>query len=225
MVLGFLKNHRTKILIGAPIVFLFFVVNLGSFGTSNNFGFSANKNPFLVTGETFRLAVIANSLSPINAVGGTITFSPDLLEVTSLDTADSIIDLWSEEPSYSNTQGTAHFSGGILEEVGQLKKARVITIELRARQVGKAYVSMQDGMLLAGDGTGANLLSRVEPGVIWIRDPKSPSPDLDGNDILSIKDANILYLRTFRAYDARYDLNMDSKVDWADVRFLSDLMR
>jgi len=36
---------------------------------------------------------------------------------------------------------------------------------------------------------------------------------------------NALYLHTFRAYDRRFDQNGDGKVNWADVKYLSELAK
>ena len=48
----------------------------------------------------------------VNAAQATVRFPTDILEVKSIDKADSVFSFWLEEPSFSNTDGAITFIGG-----------------------------------------------------------------------------------------------------------------
>ena len=66
--------------------------------------------------------------------------------------------------------------------------------------------------------SGANTLT------FYVRAHGAASPDINADGVLSLSDVNSLYLKTFRAYDAKYDVNGDGKVDWNDVRVVLGLL-
>lgn len=49
----------------------------------------------------------------INALGVSLDFSKDILEIQDFSKGDSVLSLWVEEPSFSSEKGTISFSGGI----------------------------------------------------------------------------------------------------------------
>jgi hypothetical protein len=219
------RAHQYKIIIGAPIIFLF-LINAGAvMGAGNVFLFKTDKTAFVVMGENIPVHLLITTRVPVNAIGGTIVFPFELLSVDSIARSSSIIDLWAEEPNFSNEVGTLHLSGGIVpDDTEKGLEGNVITVTFRAREVGKAIISMKDGQLLAADGVGTNVLTGSTPLTLYIRAAGKPSPDINGDGVLSVNDVNSLYLRTFRFYDARYDLNGDKKVNWPDVIELVSLL-
>lgn len=219
------RVHQYKIIIGAPIIFLF-LINAGSvMGAGNAFFFKTEKTAFVTIGENVPIHVMVTTKVPVNAVGGTIVFPTELLSVESIARSSSIIDLWAEEPIFSNTEGTLGFSGGVLpDETTKGLDGSVITITFRARELGKATISMKDGQLLAADGEGTNVLSGSTPLTLYVRSAGQPSPDVNGDGVFTISDINSLYLRTFRFYDAKYDFNGDGRVNWPDVMELIVLL-
>lgn len=219
------RAHRYKVIIGAPIIFLF-LINAGSvIGAGNAFLFKAERSAFVIVGENVPVHLLIATRVPVNAVGGTIVFPPELLSVESIARSASIIDLWAEEPSFSNELGMLHLSGGIVpDDTEKGLEGNVITITFRAQAEGKAIISMKDGQLLAADGEGTNVLSGGTPLTLYVRAAGKPSPDVNGDGIFSVNDINSLYLRTFRFYDAKYDFNGDKKVNWPDVMELVSLL-
>ena len=208
----------------APIIFLVLANTTGTLGMGNVFLFSVEEGVFPLTGDQVQITLTANTKSPINAVGGTVLFPTENLEIISLSRISSAIDLWAEEPEYSNTLGTLHFSGGIIgEDATKPMTGTIFTITMRIKKEGKAMITVRDGQLLASNGEGTNIISGSGVLALYAHNPNIASPDVNGDGTLSITDANSLYLKTFRAYDARYDLNNDGKVSWADVKFLISL--
>jgi hypothetical protein len=221
---NFFKTHRYKILVGTPIIFLLLMNTGEMLESANRYVATTNTSPFLTVGSTAHITLRAESNMLVNALGGTISFPANLIAVSGVTKDTSSISLWSEEPTYSNTEGTIKFSGGIVDNKGALKNAPVLTFTVQALKAGKVTLRMQNGMLLTNNGKGTNLLSReARLLTLWIREPNAPSPDINNDGILSIADVNALYLKTFRGYDARYDLNQDGKVSWSDVKLLSSM--
>lgn len=219
------QEHRYKIMLGAPIIFLLLFNSAGVIGSGNIFFFAPEKTIFPVVGENIRVALNVATKLPINAVGGTIIFPPEFLAVDTFSRESSIIDLWAEEPIFSNENGTFHFSGGIIpKSTKDGDHGMILVTTFRALKAGKTTISMKDGQLLAANGEGTNIISGSNVLTLYIRDQGKVSPDVNEDGTLSIADINALYLKTFRSYDAHYDLNGDGKVSWADVKLLIELM-
>lgn len=219
----FFSSHQYKIIIGAPIIFLV-IISSDVLGSGNFFLFSTEKNNFPVEGEELRVTLEMHTKTPVNAVGGTIAFDPNKLHITSISRITSAVDLWSEEPEFSNTEGVLHFSGGLVgNKTAEPFRGTIFVISFEVIGEGKSDIAMKGGELLANNGDGTNMMSGANSLSVYARKSGLPSPDINDDGVLSISDANSLYLKTFRAYDARYDLNGDGSVNWADVRSLMSL--
>jgi hypothetical protein len=122
--------------------------------------------------------------------------------------------------------GTVRFSGGLIgPHVGASgNKGPVFTLMLRGMKEGKAVLRVKDAELLANDGTGDNQVSGVGTIALYVRPLGRATPDINRDGALTIGDVNSLYLKTFRSYDAEYDVNGDGKLDWSDVRYLIALL-
>jgi hypothetical protein len=219
------EQHRYKFILSAPVIFLLLINTVGVAGSGNIFFFTPEKTIFAVTGENVHIALNIDTKLPINAVGGTVVFPPEFLAIDTFSRDTSIIDLWAEEPTFSNENGTLHLSGGIVpKETKDGDHGTVLVASFRALKAGKAAISMKDGQLLAANGEGTNIITGSNVLTLYIHDQGKISPDMNGDGVLSISDVNTLYLKTFRAYNPRYDLNGDGKVSWADVKMLIELM-
>ena len=152
-------------------------------------------------GKTFPVRVLVSSTAqPINAVSGTISFPQDKLQVVSVSKADSILTLWVQEPSFSNTQGTISFEGVVPNPGFTGSSGRVITVNFKAVGQGTASVKFTSGSVLANDGNGTNILQNIGTASYSIggstvpatvepvssdnkRDPRSPgAPDVKSDD-------------------------------------------
>ena len=222
----FLNNHKRKFIVGAPIIFLLLINSTSALSGGNVFLFGVANGAFVGVGDGVPVQLQISTKTPVNAVSGTVTFSPDILSVDSVTRSTSIIELWSEEPLISNTLGTVHFSGGIVgANVGTAGNHGVVfTINFRALKTGKISLGLKNGELLANNGEGTNVLSGNNSLTIYVHPQGLPSPDVSGDGSLSISDINNVYLKTFRAYDEKYDINGDKRVDWSDVKALITLL-
>lgn len=123
--------------------------------------FSPSSGSFNV-GQTFSVSVFVSSPDQImNAAGGVVSFPRDKLEITSLSKAGSIITLWAQEPAFSNAAGSVNFEGIILPNGFMGQAGRIITLNFRTRTVGAAGLRFQGVSVLAHDGIGTNILTRM----------------------------------------------------------------
>jgi len=129
-------------------------------------------------GSTFTARVVVNTQGDnINAAEGTLSFAPSELSVVRISKG-SVFNLWTSEPTFSNSAGTANFSGG--NPAGYSGGAgTVISVTFRTKVAGSPRVSITNGAVLAADGRGTNVLSTMAGGsytVTAIQD--SPTPEV-----------------------------------------------
>jgi hypothetical protein len=68
----------------------------------------------LTVGEVQKIDVRINTKTPINAVGATIAYTPETIEIVGISKEDSFLSLWTEETRINESTGEVHFSGGRL---------------------------------------------------------------------------------------------------------------
>lgn len=144
--------------------FLFFCLSFFSFGffytptlEAASLGISP-KTISIEEGQSVTLTVtVASPEQAMNALSGTITFSKNILEVTSLSKTGSIVSLWVTEPSFSNGLGTVNFEGVVLNPGFQGASGKVFSVSFRAKAAGTASISFSNGSVLANDGQGTNI--------------------------------------------------------------------
>lgn len=105
--------------------------------------------------------MVTNNTQAINAVSGTLSFPTDLLSVRSITRDNSIIKLWSSEPTFSNTEGTVNFEGVLFNPGFSGSQGRLLTINFVPKRVGKASVLFTAGSILANDGNATNVLGKL----------------------------------------------------------------
>jgi hypothetical protein len=118
-------------------------------------------------GSSFTVKVTVNTAGvPVNAADGTISFNPSELTVQSVSKG-SIFNLWTAEPTFSNTAGTISFSGG--NPTGYTgSNGSVLSVTFRSKAAGSPKVSFSSGSVLAADGKGTNVLTKMNGGAFTI---------------------------------------------------------
>jgi len=112
-------------------------------------------------GQSFSVAVyVSTSNQVMNAASGVVSFPPDKLEVVSLSKNESIFNIWIQEPSFSNTNGTINFEGIVLNP-GFASTGKIITINFKVKGKGTALLTFSSGAVLANDGQGTNILEKL----------------------------------------------------------------
>ncbi len=142
--------------------------------------FSQTSDSYVV-GSTFAIGVYVGSPDmAMNAASGVVSFPWDKLEVVSISKTGSIISLWAQEPSFSNSAGTVNFEGIVMNPGFIGASGKIISITFRAKAVGQANLSFSTGSVLANDGSGTNILTGLRVAVVNIREkpvPVAPSTE------------------------------------------------
>lgn len=141
---------------------LYFSPSSGTYGTDRNFSVS----------------VMVSTDQAMNAASGLINFPTDKLEVISVSKNGSIFNLWVQEPSFSNSGAVGNVSSeGIVLNPGFIGSAgRILNITFQAKSEGAASVKFVNGSVLANDGQGTNILSRLGTGSYTLQRGLEPKP-------------------------------------------------
>ena len=211
----FLKNFH-RLMLGAPIIFISLFAGT-SFATGNLITTKISSSPFLVSGEKVTIEVIADIKTPSNAIAGSIGIPKNIFTLDSIDTKQSIIDIWAEQPSLDSEGLHINFAGGITSQNGFSGKGTLFTFTGTVHETGKGKIAIEHGEVLARDGNGTPLVFKTVETTLYTRDKALPSPDINADGVITVQDMSIIYLSTFRSYNKVYDLNNDGRVNWKDV--------
>ncbi|MDF1497934.1 MAG: cohesin domain-containing protein [Patescibacteria group bacterium] len=111
-------------------------------------------------GQSFTVNVFVSSAEQaMNAAQGTILFPTDKLSVVSISKSGSVVNLWTQEPSFSNSARTVSFEGIVLNPGFTGSAGKMISINFTTKAAGDAVVSFSSGSILANDGKGTNIFS------------------------------------------------------------------
>ena len=122
--------------------------------------FVAPESKDVKVGDTFSVLIDVNSQGvAINAATADMTFDNSLLSVQSIGFSNSIFSIWPEEPSYSNTTGNIHFSGGLYSPGWNGSTGAILRVTFKAKAVGQSTLTLKNGSVLANDGIGTNVLT------------------------------------------------------------------
>ena len=123
--------------------------------------------------------VVSSPAVAVNAISGLISFPTDKLSVVSVSKTGSIVSLWVQEPSFSNSAGTVQLEGVVLNPGFTGQNGRVLTITFRARAAGPATVMFRESAVLANDGSGTNVLQDYRSAVWTIGGVETRESALD----------------------------------------------
>ena len=123
-------------------------------------------------GSNFTATLKVDSLSePINAVRAGLVFNKERLEVISVSKIGSILNLWIEEPRFSNMDGMLKFQGGLPRPGFVGNGGTVLHIIFRAKSSGPTSFVWKEGEVLASDGKGTNVLTNLQNLDFFIEEP------------------------------------------------------
>ena len=197
----------------------------------------------LKVGDTAKIDININTRVPINAVGITVKFPQDTLEVLGFSKEKSFLDLWTEETAIKEETGEVHFSGGTIRQGGLVGTSTALTLTVRAKKSGEATLSFESAQVFASDGKGVSVEDEAHDLTITIpEEPKSTVPatgggaggassgaptrplprsaDLNGDGVVNLIDVSILVVHIFESYDPRYDLDMDGAIGVSDLSII-----
>lgn len=114
----------------------------------------------VATGETVKIKVMVNTQGvAINTVGGVVRFDSSGLEIVSINKLNSILNIWIEEPFFSNPNGTVSFNGGVTTPGYTGGAGEVFSFTVKAKKVGVNTLHFDDVVILKNDGVGTDALS------------------------------------------------------------------
>ena len=182
--------------------------------------------------EHFSIDIYAYAHIPVNAIDIAVEFSPDMVEVESVDTGRSVLTIWTKEPVIEND--TIMFGGGTYRR-GFLGEHLVATIKVKAKYSGKTEFMVRDAQLLAGDGKGTAVMvdeaSSLTKTSFYIYDQnEDPSqitaklgirinPDIDGDGNVSLRDISA-FMASWQSKDTTYDFNDDGRMNFFDFSII-----
>lgn len=113
----------------------------------------------------------------INAVQADVTFPADKLQVVNPVASTSFISLWVTAPSYSNTDGTLSFQGGLPTPGIKTSGGVISTVTFRIKAAGTATIRYAPtSRILLNDGSGTNILASTGTADFTLRIPPPAGP-------------------------------------------------
>lgn len=141
------------ILVGFLVVF-----GVPMIASAASLSFDRTSGSYPVGSTIVSTITVGSSDQAVNAVSGTVSFPPNLLEVVSVSKSRSLMSLWVVEPSFSNSAGTINFEGIILNPGYTGQGGAVLTVTFRVKAAGTARLAYSAASVLANDGLGTEIL-------------------------------------------------------------------
>jgi hypothetical protein len=211
-------GSSTVLVLGlTAIAFVSIFVGTKLFSDKATVALIAEGSRYIQKNERFVVIVAVETPQSANTFAATIRFPADLLEVTNITKEDSLIDIWVQEPVWSNEKGLIDMSGGTIK--GFQGGGKVARIEFNPKATGEAVIDFDDASVLAHDGRGTEILGKQRDITYLIRNKDLPSPDVNDDNTVTIGDFSAL-LSHLGGNDAKYDLNKDGKVDISDLSII-----
>jgi len=210
-----LKRHKYKLVVSVPMAVLL-ASSLSLMRDPEEMCIVPEDNTYVEIGETVTLHVLAQADEPINVIGAEVVAPEDYIRLISVHKDDSIIDLWSEEPTIESGQKVS-FSGGVVQEGGFTGTGIVLTLTAQMLKEGRASIEFTDARMLAHDGTGRDIGCGRTPLTFSIRPKEYPSPDVNDDMAVNFFDFGLVSARLFWTYERSYDLNLDGRITLSDL--------
>jgi len=241
----FVRKHKKKIIVGHGVVTVLFLLSTALLLSEDDavLFMTPNGSEVLPLRETVDIDVNVTTKIPLNAVGATIAYPADILDVIGISKKKSFLDLWTEDTIIRNESGEVIFSGGTLREGGLIGTGTIFTFTVRAKKTGEATVELRNTQALAGDGKGtaiqhvartvkfiipestiAALPAESGDSTASIRTTYGVIGDVDGDGTVSISDMSTLLVHILMPYDSKYDLNTDGAVTISDLSIVLSML-
>jgi hypothetical protein len=179
-------------------------------------------------GDLFFIVVSASAHVPVNAVDITVNYPESQMEFSGVDTGESVITLWTENPYAED--GVVYLRGGTFQK-GFLGEHLIAKIRMTATESGTARVTAGSARFIAGDGKGTEVsVSESDDGStrIYIANEDGSLvgeatvfivTDIDGNGTVDFRDISAFMAAWFNK-TAVFDFNGDGKMNFRDFSIL-----
>jgi len=182
-------------------------------------------------GSRFSIDVYAYAHVPVNAVDITLQFDSSAVEVLGVDTGQSVLTIWTQDPIIEN--GKVILRGGTFKK-GFIREHKIASISVKAKQTGQSEFSTSKVLLLAGDGAGTpvSVADSTDSAVsLYIYD-ENTSPenigvnvainvitDIDGDGNVTLKDIS-MFMSAWTDKNKIYDFNGDGRMTFRDFSII-----
>jgi len=131
-----------------------------------------------VAGGTFEVGIYMNTGgNNVNAVRVDLEFPPDKLQIVSPNIGKSVVQFWVIQPTFSNSNGTVSFQGGIPPPGINTSDGLISTIVFRVTNTGPAALRIKDSSrVYLADGKGTNILGNVSHAIYVLKLPAPQGP-------------------------------------------------
>jgi hypothetical protein len=185
----------------------------------------------VAAGDRFSIDVFAFAHEPVNAVDVTFDFNGDAVEILGVDTGDSVLTIFTEDPIISDT--TITIRGGTFRR-GFVGEHKLATLQLRAKSTGQTTFRTSETVLLAGDGAGTPVAvsqSNTSNVNVFIYDENTgPSDiragiiieiitDIDGDGEVSLRDISA-FMGAWASRERMFDFNGDGRMTFRDFSII-----
>ncbi len=186
----------------------------------------------VLAGERFNIQVYASAHVPVNALDITIDFIPGSIEIISVDKAQSVLTIWTQEPVISSD--SIKFSGGTFQK-GFIGEHLIATIKAKAISTGQTEFVVKNANLLAGDGRGTPVAVKntgaesktsfyiydqsTAPGELKARLGVVINADINGDGKVTLSDISA-FMASWRTQETTYDFNNDGRMNFVDFSII-----
>lgn len=186
----------------------------------------------VMSGERFSIDIYASAHVPVNALDVKIEFSSSMVEVVSVDKAQSVLTVWTQEPTITTNSIT--LGGGTFKK-GFIGEHLVATIKVKAKTTGQTEFLVSSAQLLAGDGKGTPVAvsgigndsktsfyiydQNEDPSVISAKLGLNIKADVDGDGKVTLRDVSI-FMSAWHSRSTSYDFNNDGRMNFVDFSII-----
>lgn len=182
-------------------------------------------------GKPFYVDVYAYAHVPVNAIDITLRFDKNVVSVTGVDTGQSVLTIWTQEPVVEGNQ--VILRGGTFRK-GFVQEHKIATVNLVARTSGQSSFSATDVILLAGDGEGTPVIvaesidnyvnlyvydENADPGSIGVDVAVNIVSDINGDGKVNLQDVSI-FMSAWNKKNRIFDFNGDGRMTFRDFSII-----
>lgn len=169
MIMNYNKEKIIKIrILLTVIIFTLFISSSNVLAANLYF---SNGSGEVRKGDTIIVDVkLSSNNEKINVADCSISFNKNILQVAGISTGDSIFNLWTRAPIFSNESGTIIFTGGTTTGF-QGREGEILKIVFMVKESGSATISIaNNSFLYLSDGKGTKIQPSKESLTITILD-------------------------------------------------------
>lgn len=227
------KNSTTTVRYMFPLILgMFAILTASVISSDKSYIKLVPSKTTVMSGESFYIDVFVNAHVPVNAIDVSIDFSSDKVEISGIDTGNSVLTIWTKEPKIENK--TIRFSGGTFKR-GFIGEHLIGTINVKAKYSGQTEFLVSSASLLAGDGQGSPVIvdksnstaktsfyiydQNEDPTKITANLKVVINADIDGDGNVSLRDIST-FMANWSSKTTTYDFNSDGKMNFIDFSII-----